>query len=138
LSNIYWGKTRIDIEISGKGEFFAPFNINGNNISGTAQIPSDLIAGESISLKIRRTQTPFDRPILLNSFGLPVTEFSSEKGTIAFTAGRTGHYPIEFFATEKPKVFLNNMKIEPEYDGQFQKAWIDLNFNKGDKIEVQC
>ncbi len=136
LNNLRFGKTIINIVISGKGKYFTAMKLNGKTLAGTAQLPVDQIDGKSLLWEIKRTNTPFKTPVLLNTSGLPVVNFETFKNGIGFSAGADGHFPIEVYSDKKTMVLLNGKEVSFQFDRKHKRVWMDLHFKRFDYVEI--
>lgn len=136
LRNLRLGKTTINVVISGKGEYFEPVKLNGGILAGTAQLPVDRIVGKSLLWEIKRTNVPFQTPVLLNTFGLPVVNFETFANGFGFSAGACGHFPVEVYSEKETVVLQNGQEVSFQFDRKRKRVWMDLHFKHLDYIKI--
>ena len=85
LSNVKFFDTVVNIVIRGKGHYFAPMRVNGMELKGTAQLPRECYDGKSLNWEITRSDEYPSYPVLLTSYGAPVSNVRVRDYSLFFT-----------------------------------------------------
>ena len=119
----------LTVKIHGKGKY-AKSNFNGKTLKGTLQLPADLKLKAENEWIICRTNAKPETPVLVNTHGLPVKNVSASRNSLAFTACRSGEYPITLLNADGLRTLINGKEVKTD---QFHE--IDVKI--GDLVEFK-
>ena len=138
VENFHFRKRCIDFHCSGSGAFVSSFTLNGRKITGTMQIPEDMMPEEGTCVKwrIKRSSAQPDYPVLLYALDAPVSGLSVSENELSFYIDADIHTPVCVQVKGSAAVSWNGKpadfeKIYPD------KIVLDCNFRKGDYISVK-
>ncbi|MCQ2379746.1 MAG: hypothetical protein MJ025_02335 [Victivallaceae bacterium] len=124
-----------DIEVTGKGGFIDRFTVNGEEISGTLQIPEDVFPKSGrADIVLHRSETAPNHPVLLQATDMPIRDVVTSNGRLEFTIGRTAHAPILVQAQLETHMMINDAEVSGEYLADQSLFWLDSSFHAGDRI----
>lgn len=119
----------LNIVIRGKGKY-AVSKFNGKTLNGTLQLPADLPLKKQNVWEIIRTDKMPETPVLISTHGLPVKDLKSGGGYLAFTACRSGAYPVKLLNDAVLRTFINHKEVETD-------CFHEITVNAGDLVEFK-
>ena len=136
LDQINLKSSSVAIEISGKGKY-CTMTLNGKAVKGSMQLPVDLLKRGKNIWKIKRSNTPFTGPVLLTTYGAPIHALETNGKELSFRIGYAGHYPMEFAASAKAKVYVDGKPVKTEINSDNGHLYIDTVFAKDSVILIK-
>ena len=137
LKNFHFGNTVYHITVHGGGPYVKTMVINGLEIVGSMQLPSDVANDGERHLEICRSKTPWRLPVLLHIIDIPIKNLKILDQGIEFTVVSGGHAPLKFYAPCRVSIQVNGSEIPVEYQKEMHIAWADWFFQAGDRIECE-
>ncbi len=134
LGNLKCFDTAVNIVIRGKGPFWAQICVNGMELKVTAQLPRECFDGKILNWEIIRGDGCPSYPVLLNSYGLLVSNVSIREHSLSLNCEENGHYPMEFLAKANAKATLNSKCIRTEVANGH--LYLDVDVKCGDTIAI--
>ncbi|MBQ9963710.1 MAG: hypothetical protein IJP14_01150 [Clostridia bacterium] len=125
------GDRTVDFCVTGEGSFATLF-VNGREIGGTLQVPSDVTMGD---IQIKRTDRLPTYPVLLSAIDMPITNVTASDRQMTCVCADTAHTPMMWRAATCPTVTVNGEPITGEWDGEV--FCVDRLWHKGDRITVE-
>lgn len=123
-----------NISVEGSGRYVRCIRLNEKDFYGSMQVPSDLVCREVNTLEIFRSETPWEKPVLLYATDIPICNVEETESGIAFTVDANAVAPMKFFAPGNAVLSVNGMPVSAEYCSESKTLWIDMQFHKGDRI----
>ena len=74
---------------------------------------------------------------MVTALDLPIEKLTVQGNSLHFTCGETVSAPVCLLCQHKPTVWVNDVKLSPEYHSDSKKVWIDYIWHKGDVVTVQ-
>ena len=128
-----------NITIDGEGDFAEDLVIDGSPVPGTMKVPVEyLMDNHSHSLKITRSYTRFERPVILSAPGAAICDLESDDFQFSFSTTERVHTTLKVYCPYHPIVKLDGQEIAFDWCKNDRLAWIDMIMAPGSKFNIAC
>ncbi len=127
------GEDRMDIVVEGIGAY-AVLKADGKAISGTLQLPSDVMCGQ---LTVLRTNDLPEHPILGCALDLPVRQVVVKERQLQFICSDNAYTPVCLYSKNRPVVLVNGEPVIVEWHADNRSAWLDRLWHDGDVVTAR-
>lgn len=138
LKGFHYLDKALDIEMRGSGRYIGSIEIGGQVIKGTNKLPSDLLKGNNVKIRVTRVRENPCEVYIKQASGVEFTEYDYTRGKITAKLKGAGTSRIKLAASRAPQVKLDGGKAEVHYGSGLNLATIEVKMHAGEvkKLEV--
>ena len=134
ISNLHLKQRKYSADITGGGSF-AEITLNGEKLSGSMQLPSDMLKSDN-HLDIKRTSNNPGCITLMWALDTEISDVKSDKDSLQFRINNTVFSKMEFYAPSDAEITVNGREVNADYDAVTHRLWFSGILRKNDIVKI--
>lgn len=133
--NLLFRQSRLSFESSGQGPFLSGLEVNGKEVPGSCKIPPELLRART-HLKIRRTQRPPDRPLLLSCHGAEVHSSDYVGDDLCLRIAARVPFWLEYWSPRKASLHWMGQHVSGDWHNGYGKVLLECQAGQPATLEI--